>query len=300
MRAMVVTGYGDPDVIEPLDVPDPEPGVGQVRVRVRAAGVQPWDVKLRRGDMRDWKELQFPYVLGNDFAGVVDACGPDAGDVRVGDEVLGFSNAGAYAEAIVVPHTAVAAKPAELPWEVAGAMSASGQTAYNALQDLSVSEGDVLLVHAAAGGVGTFAVQLARHWGATVVGTASAGNADYLRSLGAIPVKYGPGVVERVRAAVPKVDVVLDCVGGDAIPASLELGVPTDRIGTIADFAAAERYGIRRPGGTRTSEKLAEIVRLYEKGVLQVPVRPIPLEHAAEAHRIVERGHGRGKVVLVV
>ncbi len=299
MRAMAMTRYGGPEAIESIETPDPVPAAGQVRVRVRAAGVQPWDVKLRRGDMREWKQLQFPYVLGNDFAGVVDACGDDVTDVRVGDEVLGFTNAGAYAEAIVVPAGAVVPKPQTMPWEVAGGLSASGQTAYNALQDLAVGQGDVLLVHAAAGGVGTFAVQLARHWGATVIGTASPANHDYLRSLGATPVEYGPGLASRVRSVAPHVDVVLDCAGGDAVTASLELGVDRNRIGTIADFAAAERYGIRRPGGTRSAEKLAELVRLYDKGVLRLPIRPIPLQRAAEAHRIVESGHGRGKVVLV-
>ena len=300
MRAMAMTRYGGPDAIEPIELPDPVPGAGQVRVRVRAAGVQPWDVKLRRGEMRDWKQLQFPYVLGNDFAGVVDALGEGVTDVRVGEEVLGFANAGAYAEAIVVPATAVVTKPQVMPWDVAGGLSASGQTAFNALQDLAVGEGDVLLVHAAAGGVGTFAVQLARHWGATVIGTASPANHDYLRSIGAVPVEYGPGLADRVRAVAPHVDVVLDCVGGDAISASLDLGVARDRIGTIADFAAAERYGIRRPGGTRTPEKLAELVRLHEKGVLHLTTRPIPFQRAVEAHRIVETGHGRGKVVLVL
>lgn len=156
-------------------------------------------------------------------------------------------------------------------------------------------------MHAAAGGVGTVAVQLAREWGATVIGTASPRNHPYLTSLGVTPVAYGSGLVDRVRALAPHgVDVVLDCIGGDAVPASLDLGADRSRIGAIADYGAVQKYEVRRPGGERTAGKLRELVESHQAGRLQLPVQAaIPLDHAADAHREVETGHVRGKVVLL-
>lgn len=168
--------------------------------------------------------------------------------------------------------------------------------------DLGVTEGDTLLVHAAAGGVGTIAVQLAREWGAEVIGTASEHNHDYLRSLGVQPVTYGPGLAERVRALAPDgITMALDCIGGDAVPVSIDLAGGPERVGTIADFSAVGRYGARWPGGDRSADKLAELVRLHTEGRLTLAVHAaIPLTEAAAAHREVETGHVRGKVVLVM
>ncbi len=299
-RAVAFSEYGDPSVLQLMDFPEPHAGAGQVRVRMRAAGVQPFDCAFRRGDLHGFMHATFPQVLGNDFAGVVDEIGEEVGNVRVGDEVLGYCTLAAHAELIVVNADAVVPRPPTLPWEVAGGLSASGQTALNALRDLGVSAGETLLVHAAAGGVGTVAVQLAREWGATVIGTASPGNHSWLESLGITPVTYGPGLVDRVRALAPQgVDVALDCIGGEAVPVSLELVSDRNRIGTIADYSAVEKYGVRRPGGDRSAENLTELVELHTAGRLQLPIHlAVPLDDASSAHAEVETGHVRGKVVL--
>lgn len=300
-RAVVFFEYGDPTVLHVIDLPEPHPSPGEVRVRMRAAGVQPFDCAFRRGDLQGFLPASFPQTLGNDFAGVVDQVGEGVANLQPGDEVLGYCTLSAHAELIVVAASDVVPKPPTLPWSVAGGLSASGQTALNALRDLDVRAGDTLLVHAAAGGVGTIAVQLAREWGAAVIGTASPRNHPYLASLGVTPVAYGPGLADRVRALTPQgVDVVLDCIGGDAIPTSLDLGVNRIRIGTLADYSAVEKYGVRRPGGERTASHLRELVELHQAGRLLLPVQlAVPLALAAEGHREVEAGHVRGKVVLV-
>lgn len=299
--AMAFSAYGPPEVLRPVEVAQPQAPRGHVRVRMRAAGVQPFDCRFRRGDMQAVLPAHFPQVLGNEFAGVVDQVGDGVSDVVVGDEVLGFCAPSAYAELLVVAAEQVVIRPPSLPWEEAGSLSASGQTAYNALHDLGVTRGDTLLVHAAAGGVGTVAVQLGCHWGARVLGTASERNHSYLRSLGAEPVAYGPGLAERVRAFAPEgITVALDCIGGDAVPVSIELAGGPERVGTIADQDAISRYGVRRPGGERSAAKLAELVRLHSEGHLRITVHAaFPLLEASAAHREVESGHVRGKVVLV-
>lgn len=299
---IVFDEYGEPEVLHPVEVPDPEAGPGEVRIAVKAAGVQPFDCGTRRGDFANYVPLAFPARLGNEVAGVVDQTGPDVTGIDEGDEVIAFMRLQGYADSVVVPADQVGKKPAGMPWEEAGVLSASGQTAWTALDELGVAAGDTLLIHAAAGGVGSFAVQLGRVRGATVVGTASERNHDYLRSLGAVPVTYGPGLADRVRALAPDgVDAALDCIGGDALDVSLELIGSTDRIVTIADWANAARLGIRRVGTERSVEKLAGLTHLYETGQLRVEVsKAFPLEKAADAHREVETGHVRGKVALVV
>lgn len=295
--------YGAPDVLRPMGFPDPEAGPGQVRVHVRAAGVNPVDCRIRRGVFAapDGSDT-FPQTLGNEFAGVVDQVGEGVTEVRVGDEVLGFATAEAYAQHLVVTPAQIAAKPTGLSWEVAAGLSAVGQAAHNALRELRVGYGDTLLVHAAAGGVGTVAVQLAVALGARVIGTASASNHEYLRSLGADPVAYGDGLADRVRALAPEgVHAALDAIGGAAIPVSVELVPDRDRIGTLVDQDAATRFGIKRLRGTRSTAILAELAKRCAAGELQLPIwQTFPLADAAEAHREVETGHVRGKVVLIV
>ncbi|MBB4760906.1 NADP-dependent oxidoreductase [Amorphoplanes digitatis] len=300
MRAAVFDRYGPPEVLRIADLPDPEPGPGQVRIRVRAAGVQPFDIAVRQGWIKRGPE-NFPHQVGQEYSGVVELLGEGVTGLAVGDPVLGSTMMAGQATHVVVPASDVVAKPPELDFPTAAALVAAAQTASGALRELGVGAGDTLLVHAAAGSVGTIAVQLARLAGATVIGTASPANHDYLRRLGALPVAYGDGVVEAVRAvAQGPVTVALDAAGRGAIAASVELGVPRDRIGTIVDDKAAAEFGTMVVRAGRSPARLGEVVALAARGVLTMPVRAYPLAEAAEAHAVVEAGHGRGKVVLIV
>ncbi|HEY0504191.1 MAG TPA: NADP-dependent oxidoreductase [Lysobacter sp.] len=303
MQAIVFDAYGPPDVLRLADVPLPSPARGEVRVRVRAAGVQPADCSTRSGwfAQRGIGQAAFPRTLGNEFAGVVDVVGAGVTGLAKGDEVLGWTTADAYAEAVVVPAAQVVAKPVMMSWAVAGALSASGQTAHTAVQALDFRAGDTVLVHGAAGGVGTIAVQLARLRGARVIGTASRENHDYLRSLGVEPVVYGPGLAERVRLLAPRIHAALDASGRGALDASIALGIEPARIGTLVDFEDVQRLGVQAIRSQRSRERLQALVDLHDAGRLRVHVRDIyPLAYAAVAHRDVENGHGRGKVVLMV
>ncbi|GAA4553601.1 NADP-dependent oxidoreductase [Amycolatopsis samaneae] len=308
MRAAAFTEIGGPEVIRPMDLDEPHAGPGQVRVRVRAAGVQPYDAAVRAGWEPAGAELRWPRVVGNEFAGVVDEVGAEVGEeigdgvVRIepGTEVLGFTMLGAYAEYVVVPVDNVTVKPAEMPWEVAGGFTAGTQTATIALDNLAVGKGDTVLIHAAAGSVGTAAVQLAVSRGATVLGTASTVNQDYVRSLGATPLVYGEGLLDRVRAAAPGgVDAVLDGAGGEALDLSLELVENRDRVLTLVEHGKAAELGVRLTTGTRSATRLADLAARYAKGELRFHVRrTYPYTEAAQAHREIETGHGRGKIVL--
>ncbi|MFF5244316.1 NADP-dependent oxidoreductase [Streptosporangium sp. NPDC000095] len=301
MKAAAFFEFGGPEVLRAAELPTPEAGEGQVRVRVKAAGVQPFDLAIREGWVPQGMSGELPRVPGNEFAGVVDQVGEGVDGISVGAEVLGFNLLNCYAEYVVVPAENVTPKPANMPWEVAGGFTAGTQTAHIALRQLGVGEGDTVLVHAAAGGVGTAAVQLARLWGAaTVIGTAREENHDYLRALGATPVTYGEGLLERVRALAPGgVDLVVDGAGGEALDVSLEL-VKAERIVTLVEHDRAAELGVQRTRGVREASRLAELAALYAKGDLVFPVRgTYPLERAADAHREVAGRHGQGKVVLV-
>lgn len=299
--AVVFDSYGPPEVLRLAALPERHAGEGQVRVRVRAAGVQPYDVKLRSGAMAAVAPATFPQTIGNEYAGVVDEVGPGVTGVAPGDEVLGSTARDGYAGHVVVPASTVVGKPPELDFAHATALVAAAQTASGALRELRVGAGDTLLVHAAAGSVGTVAVQLARLAGATVIGTAGPANHDYLRGLGAVPVAYGEGLVDRVRTVSPGgIDAALDAVGGAAIPASVALVADRDRIGTIVDDRLAAEYGIRVVRAGRSPARLAEVVALAARGRVVMPVRAYPLSDVVAAHRAVESGHGRGKVVLII
>ncbi|GAA4231683.1 NADP-dependent oxidoreductase [Actinomadura meridiana] len=302
MRVAGFTEVGGPEVLRVLDVPVPEVGDGDVLVRVRTAGVQPFDLAVRDGWMPPGVQKSFPRVPGNEFAGVVERVGGGVTSVGVGDEVIGNCVLNAYAEFVVVPATMLASKPASMPWEVAGGFPAAVQTPHIALEEMRVGKGDTFLVHAAAGAVGTVAVQLARAAGATVVGTASEANQDYLRSIGAIPVVYGDGLEERILNAAPNgVDAALDGAGGEALEVSIKLVKDKTRIITMVEHARAAELGVRITPHKRSPDRLVEAARLFDEGRLKIHVRGVfPLERAADAHREVATGHGRGKVVLAV
>lgn len=303
MKAVALTEFGGPEVLTLLDLPDPPAGPGEVRVRVRAAGVLPFDLGVRTGWAPPSVDLTHPVVPGNEFAGVVDQVGEGVAGVAVGAEVLGYGLLGAYAERVVVPADQVVAKPRAMPWEIAGGLSGNGQGAHLALEAMRLGPGDTVLIHAAAGGLGTIAVQLARALGAaTVIGTASPANHAYLRSLGAVPVAYGPGLVDRVRAVAPDgVDAALDAAGPEALYASAELVRDLTRVRTMVSDEAARELGVPALAPARSGARLAALVRLCLGGQLRLHLRRVfPLRDAADAHRELATGHGRGKIVLRV
>ncbi|MBU8828996.1 NADP-dependent oxidoreductase [Mycolicibacterium goodii] len=302
-RTVQFAEYGGPDVLTIVDTAPPTPGPGQVRLRVRAAGLNPIDWKIVAGFMRDVMPIDLPTGVGSDVAGIVDAVGPGVTEWVVGDEVLGRSATGAFAEYALAAAGELIGKPDGIGWEVAASLAGAGGTAHAVLEELGLKTGETLLIHAAAGGVGTFAVQLARARGVNVIGTASESNHDYLRSIGATPVRYGDGLLERVRAAAPHgVDAVLDASGRGEIPLSIELTGNPQRVLTLVAFDQADT-GIQvhaGGAGASLSKALDDIVALITDGRLQVSITgAYPLEQAAAALDASRTGHATGKIVVV-
>ncbi|HEY3611197.1 MAG TPA: NADP-dependent oxidoreductase [Pseudonocardiaceae bacterium] len=298
MKAMRIDTYGGPEVLHEAEVDTPEPGPGQLRIRVRTVGVNPFDAKVRSGGMAAMVNTPLPATLGLEVAGTVDAVGSGVSGFAVGDDVFGWADSGAYAEYALM--TRVALKPAGLDWQTAVALPVAGETSERVLDLLNVTAGETLLIHGAAGAVGTVAVQLAVARGAKVIGTASAANHEYIAKLGAIPTGYGAGLVERVRALAPDgVDAVFDVAGKGALPDSIELRGGTDRIVTIADPAARGLGVTFTSGGDKVD--LPGLADRAVKGELVVAISGVyPLADVATAHRVIEAGHARGKLVLTV
>lgn len=307
MRAITYSKFGSADVLELTDQPDPHIGPDTLLVRVKAASVNPVDWKLREGRLEGLIDTVFPAVPGWDVAGVVEQVGLDTPEFQVGDEVYGYVRkdtvqGGTFAELVAAPVRTLARKPASLSFEEAAAVPLAGLTAYEAIQRAGVTEGQTVLVHAASGGVGAFAVQLLKELGARVIGTASEANHEFLRKLGAEPVTYGDGLADRVRAVAPDgVDVVLDFVGGGAVAASAELLADGGTIASIADPTARTEHGGHyvwvRPSGAN----LDALTALFDAGKLTVEIAQVfDLADAADAHRASETGHTRGKVVVRV
>jgi NADPH:quinone reductase-like Zn-dependent oxidoreductase len=305
MRAMTYAGYGTPDVLSLTEQPRPKVGPGEVLVRVRSASVNPVDWKLMSGGLDAVMDVRFPVVPGWDVAGVVEAVGFDTPEFAPGDEVIAYArkdyvHGGTFAEYVTVPARSLAPKPRSLSWDEAAGLPLAGLTAWRVLKRLGVGEGDTVLVHGAAGGVGSLGVQLARSLGARVIGTASERNHERLRDLGAEPVTYGDGLAGRVRALAPGgVDAVADFVGG-VLDATLAVLAPGGRHASIADGSVAENGGSYiwvRPDGV----ELGELADLADAGVIRVPVaRTFPLEELADAFRFSAEGHAAGKVVVRV
>lgn len=304
-KAVRFDRYGDIEVLEVRDVEPPAPGAGEVLVEVRAAGINPGEAAIRNGLMRDIFPATFPSGQGSDLAGVVAETGPGVDGFAVGDEVLGFSEKRAsHAEFIVVPAANLTAKPAAVSWEVAGALYVAGTSAYAAVRAVGLSQGDVVVVAGAAGGVGSIAVQLAADAGATVLGVAGPSNDEWLRGHGVIPVNYGDDLAERMRAAAPtgRVDAFLDFFGGGYVELAVDqLGVAPDRVDTIIDFAAAEQFKVRTAGNAdaANADVLAELAALVADGKLEVPIAEVfALDDVQKAFRSLEQRHTRGKIVL--
>ncbi|MGW0246794.1 NADP-dependent oxidoreductase [Nocardia goodfellowii] len=301
MRAIAYSEFGGPEVLRVVEAPVPEPAGAEVRVAVRAAGVNPADWKMRSGALV-FGEPKFPQFPGSEIAGFVDALGPDAHGHAIGDQVFGWARSGGYAEYAL--SSALARKPEGLDWADAVALPVAVSTAAKVLDMLKVQAGETLLVNGASGAVGSMAVQLARAEGVVVIGTASARNQELVRGLGAIPTTYGDGLADRVRAVAPQgVDAVFDA-GQGGLPAAIELRGSTDRIVTIADPAAAQlgvtfASGSPGPRPVELAEQVAERV-LTGEFRLPAPARTFPLEEAVLAQREMEHGHGSGKVVLLI
>ncbi|MGW2517756.1 NADP-dependent oxidoreductase [Streptomyces sp. NPDC001617] len=307
MKGISYSRYGGPDVLEYGEVRDPKIGPDAVLVKVRAAAVNPVDWKAREGYLDGMLEAVFPVVPGWDVSGVVVRPGVSVTEFAVGDEVIGyvredFLSRGTFAEYVAAPVRTLARKPRNLTWEEAAGLPLVGLTAYQVLyKALQVKRGETVLVHAAAGGVGSIAVQLARHLGARVIGTASERNHDFVRGLGCEPVRYGEGLAERVRGLAPEgVDAVFDTVGGEALKASANLLTPEGRLASIADgevLGYGGRYCWVRPD----AEDLLRLTELTEQGVVSVHVsETFPLERAADAYRLNQEGRTRGKIVVTV
>ncbi|RNL65037.1 NADP-dependent oxidoreductase [Nocardioides marmoriginsengisoli] len=300
--------FGGPENLTTAEVEPAAPGPGEVRVEVRAAGVNPIDLKVYGGAMGA-DPANLPMRLGFEAAGVITEIGPGV-DQNVGDEVIAFRISGAYASEVVVPATAVVPKPASLGWAEAGGLMLTGATAVHLLTATAVGDGDTVLVHGGSGGVGLMAIQLAALRGARVIATASPRRHAALESLGAEPVTYGDGLLERLQAMAPEgIDVALDLIGTDeALETSLALVADRDRIATIANFGSAPTAGVKvlggGPGADPGTEVRAnarpELARLAGEGTLLVQVgATYPLTEVAEAHRLLAAGRADGKVVLL-
>jgi NADPH:quinone reductase-like Zn-dependent oxidoreductase len=300
MKAIRFDRFGGTEVLHEADVEVPRPGPGQVRVRVKAAGLNAIDGKIRSGAMEALRPTPLPAIPGGELAGVVDALGEGVQDLQVGDEVLGWSDTGSYAEYALA--TIVAPKPAGLDWQAAAALPVASETAERVLNLLGVTAGETVLMHGAAGAVGTLAVQLAAARGARVIGTAGPANQDYLAALGATPTVYGDGLVERVRDLAPDgVDAVFDLAGKGALEDSIALRGGTERIVTIADFRA-RRLGVVFASGTqeKSAATLAALAEDAATGKIVTTVTAYPLDQAAAAQQVSDAGHARGKLVLTV
>jgi NADPH:quinone reductase-like Zn-dependent oxidoreductase len=303
-RAVKFDHYGGIDVLNVVEEPRPVPGKGQVLVRVKAAGINPGEGAIREGKLAKQYPSTFPSGEGSDLAGTVEEIGEDVKDIQAGDEIIGFTdNRSSHADWVVVEVDHLVPRPANVPWEQAGALFVVGTTAYAAVKAVGVKPGDTVVVSGAAGGVDSVAVQLAKNAGAKVIGLASEAAHSWLSSHGIIPVTYGEGMADRILdAANGQVDAFIDTHGDGYVDLAMELGIRTDRIDTIIDFEAAEKYGVKTAGSQEgaKAEILDELARLIATGRLEIPIaRVYQLSDVREAYRELEQHHTHGKIVLV-
>jgi NADPH:quinone reductase-like Zn-dependent oxidoreductase len=305
MKAVQFDDYGGIEVLEVRDVARPEPGPGQVLVAVRAAGINPSEAAIRTGRVRDIFPATFPSGQGSDLAGVVEEVGAGVNGVAVGDEVIGYTdNRASQAEYVLVEAANLTAKPPGVPWEEAGALFVAGATGVATVRAVAPTAGEAVAIAGAGGGVGVFAVQLAVREGARVIALASERHHAWLRERGAVPVAYGDGVGERITEAAGETPVAafIDLVGSGYVELALELGVARDRIDTIADFSAIEKYGVKSEGGAAAASAatLAELAEAIAVGDIVVPIQSAYLlDDVQAAFTELEAGHMAGKIVLI-
>lgn len=298
MKAVQFNEYGGPEVLYVVEIDEPHAGPGQVRIAVRAAGVNPSDWKRRDGQYRDFEEVAFPSGLGVEASGVVDEVGAGVSKVAIGDAVFGFGES-TMAQHAVLSHWAP--KPDDLPFDVAAGLPVIVDTATRALDEVGIKSGETLLVSGAAGGIGTAVVQLARLRGVIVIGTASVPKHDYLRGLGAIPTPYGPGLAGRLRELAPDgIDAALDLAGSGIIPELIDIVGDPAHVLSVADFSA-EEYGAKFSHGPpeKPEQIFIDVARLYSEGLFRLHVeQTFPLEQTAEAMEVSARGRVTGKLII--
>jgi NADPH:quinone reductase-like Zn-dependent oxidoreductase len=302
-RAVRFNDYGGIEVLQVVEVDRPKPGPGKVLVRVKTAGINPGEASIREGFFAERWPATFPSGQGSDLAGIVEEIGSGVANVAVGDEVIGFTNDRAsQADFVLVESGNLVSRPRNVSWEQAGSLFVAGTTAYAAVRSVGLGAGDTVVVSGAAGGVGSIAVQLARNAGAKVIGVASDANRQWLADHGVIPVTYGDGVEDRIRAASGgKVDAFIDTFGGGYVEMALQLGVAPNRIDTIIDFAAAAKFGVKTEGNhaAANADVLGQLAELIAAGRLEIPIAKVyPLTQVREAYRELEQRHTRGKIVL--
>ena len=303
-RAVRFDRYGGRDVLYIAEVEVPSPAVGEVVVAVRAAGLNPGEAAIREGALAARFPATFPSGEGSDLAGVISAVGEGVTGFAVGDEVLGWSERrSSHADYVSVPITQLNPKPAALSWEAAGSLYVVGCTAYVAVRTIDLQPGETVAVSAAAGGVGTVVVQLLRLKGANVLGIASEANHEWLAAHGVMPVAYGEGLADRLRAAAPNgIDAFIDLFGPEYLQLAVDLGITPQRIETIISFEKAQELGTRAEGSGAgsTTEILSEMADLVASGQIEIPIAAsYPLEKVRDAYAQVEQRHTRGKVVLI-
>ena len=303
-RAVRFDHYGERDFLHVADVEVPVPAAGEVVVEVRAAGINPGEAAIRIGALAEVYPATFPSGEGSDLAGVVTSVGDGVTEFAVGDDVLGWSwTRSSHAEYTAVPVAPLIPKPAELSWEVAGALYVVACTAYAAVRAVGAGEGDTVAVSAAAGGVGSVVVQLLRTKGATVLGIASQSNHDWLSAHGVVPVAYGDGLADRLRAAAPNgIDAFIDLFGPEYVQLAVDLGVEPNRIDTIISRQKAQELGTKMEGSgdASTPGVLSEMAGLVASGRIEIPIAATyPLEKVREALAELEERHTRGKIVLI-
>jgi NADPH:quinone reductase-like Zn-dependent oxidoreductase len=295
--------YGDVNVLDVVEVPRPIPESGQVLVRVVAAAINPGEASIRKGLLHAMWPAAFPSGEGSDLAGIVVEVGPGVSAFTPGDPVIGWVDTRAsHAEMVIVDAANLVPRPAGVLWDVAGSLYVAGATAYAAVRAVGLSPGDTVVVSAAAGGVGSIAVQLAKQVPATVIGLAGEAHHPWLSSHGVLPVTYGDGVEDRIKeAADGHIDAFIDTFGGGYVEMAIRLGIQPERIDTIADRAAAQQYGVKTDGNAAgaSTEVLAELASLIAAGRLEIPIaRVYPLTQVREAYRNLEERHTLGKIVL--
>jgi NADPH:quinone reductase-like Zn-dependent oxidoreductase len=303
-RAVRFDRYGGREVLYVADIDMPVPGDGEVLVEVRAAGINPGEAAIRVGALHEMFPATFPSGEGSDLAGVVAAVGTGVTEFSPGDAVLGFSlRRSSHATHAVVPEDQLIHKSPQLGWEAAGSLYVAGCTAYAAVRAVAPQPGETVAVSAAAGGVGSFVVQLLALRNVQVLGIASAGNADWLRAHEVIPVEYGDGLAARLREAAPNgVDAFIDLFSPDYVQLAVDLGVAPQRIDTIISFAKAGEVGAKTEGSAEasTTAVLAEMASLVATGAIDADIAAsYPLDQVAEAFERLEQRHTHGKIVLL-